>query len=87
MEETEADCIWRVICWCRQGNQVAAAAAERHSRYRLVLPLRDATTRIVVAPWQPAFEELPPTVRRSLTWDRRVELVRHGDFIAPPASQ
>ena len=55
---------------------------ERHSRYLLVLPLRDATTRTVVAAVTAAFQQLPPTMGRSLTWDRGVEMMRHADFTA-----
>jgi IS30 family transposase len=55
---------------------------ERHSRYLLVLPLLDATTRTVVAALMAAFQQLPPTMRRSLTRDRGVEMTRHADFTA-----
>ena len=55
---------------------------ERHSRYLLVLPLLDATTRTVVAAVTAAFQQLRPTMRRSLTWDRGVEMTRHTDFTA-----
>jgi transposase, IS30 family len=55
---------------------------ERHSRYLLVLPLRDATTRTVVAAVTVAFKQLPPTMGRSLIWDRGVEMMRHADFTA-----
>jgi IS30 family transposase len=55
---------------------------ERHSRYLLVLPLLDATTSTVVAAVTAAFQRLPPTMRRSLTWDRAVEMTQHADFTA-----
>ena len=55
---------------------------ERHSRYLLVLPLLDATTLTVVAAVTAAFQQLRPTMRRSLTWDRGVEMTRHTDFTA-----
>jgi transposase, IS30 family len=55
---------------------------ERHSNYLLVLPLLDATTRTVVAALMAAFQQLPPTMRRSLTRDRGVEMTRHADFTA-----
>jgi len=29
-----------------------------------------------------AFHQLPPIMRRSLTWDRGVEMTRHADFTA-----
>ena len=55
---------------------------ERHSRYLLVLPLLGATTRRVVAARMVAFQQLPPARRRSLTWDRGVEMTRHAEFTA-----
>ena len=55
---------------------------ERHSRYLLVLPLLDATTSTVVAAVTAAFQRLRPTMRRSLTWDRAVDMTQHADFTA-----
>jgi hypothetical protein len=54
----------------RYGRSHMVTLVERHSRYLLVLPLLDATTRTVVAALMAAFQQLPPTMRRSLTWDR-----------------
>jgi|SRR5215217_5195114 len=66
----------------RYGRSHMVTLVERHSRYLLVLPLLDATTRTVVAALMTAFQQLPPTMRRSLTWDRGVEMTRHADFTA-----
>jgi IS30 family transposase len=55
---------------------------ERHSRYLLVLPLSDATTTTVVTAVTAAFHQLPPIMRRSLTWDRGVEMTRYAQFTA-----
>jgi len=66
----------------RYGRSHMVTLVERHSRYLLVLPLLDATTRTVVAALMAAFQQLPPTMRRSLTWDRGVEMTRHTDFTA-----
>jgi transposase, IS30 family len=66
----------------RYGRSHMVTLVERHSRYLLVLPLLDATTRTVVAAVTAAFQQLPPTMGRSLTWDRGVEMVRHADFTA-----
>jgi IS30 family transposase len=57
---------------------------ERHSRCPLILPLLDATTRTVVAAVTAAFQQLPPTMRPSLTWDRGVEMARHADSTSSP---
>lgn len=53
---------------------------ERHSRYLLVLGLADARTATVVAALTSAFEELPVAMRRSLTWDRGIEMTGHAAF-------
>jgi transposase, IS30 family len=66
----------------RYGRSHMVTLVERHSRYLLVLPLLDATTRTVVAAVTAAFQQLRPTMRRSLTWDRGVEMTRHTDFTA-----
>ena len=56
---------------------------ERRSRYLLVLPLLDATTRTVVAAVTAAFQQLQPTMGRSLTWDRGVEMTSGVTFQLP----
>jgi transposase, IS30 family len=66
----------------RYGRSHMVTLVERHSRHLLVLPLLDATTRTVVAAVTAAFQQLPPTMRRSLTWDRGVEMARHAVFTA-----
>jgi IS30 family transposase len=66
----------------RYGRSHMVTLVERHSRYLRVLPLLDATTLTVVAAVTAAFQQLPPTMRRSLTWDRGVEMTRHTDFTA-----
>jgi transposase, IS30 family len=66
----------------RYGRSHLVTLVERHSRYLVVLPLTDATTSTVVAAVTTAFQQLPPTMRRSLTWDRGVEMTRHADFTA-----
>jgi transposase, IS30 family len=55
---------------------------EAVSRYLLVLPLSDITTTTVVTAVTAAFHQLPPIMRRSLTWDRGVEMTRHAGFTA-----
>jgi IS30 family transposase len=66
----------------RYGLSHLVTLVERHSRYLPVLPLSDATTTTVVAAVTAAFQQLPPTMRRSLTWDRGVEMTLHADFTA-----
>lgn len=66
----------------RYGRSHLVTLVERHSRYLLVLPLSDATTTTVVTAVAAAFHQLPPIMRRSLTWDRGVEMTRHAEFTA-----
>ena len=53
---------------------------ERLSRYLLVLPIKDATSETVITAVAEAFSRLPNTMRKTLTWDRGVEMTRHSDF-------
>jgi transposase, IS30 family len=55
---------------------------ERHSRFLLVLPLADARSSTVIAALSTAFPQLPPEMRRSLTWDRGIEMTQHQKFTA-----
>lgn len=66
----------------RYGRSHLVTLVERHSRYLLVLPINDATTISVVGVVTAAFQQLPVIMRRSLTWDRGVEMTRHAAFTA-----
>jgi IS30 family transposase len=66
----------------RYGRSHLVTLVERHSRYLLVLPLTDATSPRVVSAVTDAFAALPEQMRRSLTWDRGIEMTRHEDFTA-----
>jgi IS30 family transposase len=66
----------------RHGRSHLVTLVERHSRYLIVLPIPDATSRTVVAALTPTFTALPATMRQSLTWDRGIEMTRHQRFTA-----
>jgi IS30 family transposase len=66
----------------RYGRSHFVTLVERHSRYLIVLPDPDATTRTVVAAVTARSLELPDRMQGSLTWDRGVEMTRHHDFSA-----
>ena len=56
---------------------------ERHSRLLIAIPLPlDAKSETVIAALIEAFKTLPAPLRRTLTWDRGNEMVRHADFTA-----
>jgi transposase, IS30 family len=64
----------------RYGRSHLVTLVERHSRYLLVLPIKDATSGTVITAVAEAFARLPAPMRRSLTWDRGVEMTRHAEF-------
>ncbi len=66
----------------RYGRSHFVTLVERHSRYLIVLPVPDATTRTVVSAVTTCFLHLPDAISGTLTWDRGVELTRHHDFSA-----
>jgi hypothetical protein len=64
----------------RYGRSQLVTLVERHSRYLMVLPLPDATSASVVAAVTAALGQLPEPMRKTLTWDRGVEMTRHAEF-------
>lgn len=61
-------------------NSHIATLVDRKSRFTIILKLagKDATT--VNAALISAFKQMPPIFRKSLTWDRGMELAKHADF-------
>ncbi|WP_298456945.1 DDE-type integrase/transposase/recombinase [uncultured Cellulomonas sp.] len=66
----------------RHGRSHLITLAERHSRYLIVQPIPDAISRAVVAALTRTFAALPVAVRRSVTWDRGIEMTRHQESTA-----
>jgi transposase, IS30 family len=67
----------------RRGGSHVGTLVERRSRYLMVLHLPDgAGTDSVIAALTDAMEQLPPLLRRSVTWDRGIEMTRHQVFTA-----
>jgi transposase, IS30 family len=64
----------------RYGRSHLVTLVERHSRYLLVLPVKDATSGTVIIALAKAFARLPETMRKTLTWDRGTEMTRHAEF-------
>lgn len=64
----------------RYGRSHLITLVERHSRYLLALPINDATSGTVITAVAEAFARLPDPLRRTLTWDRGVEMTRHAEF-------
>src|SRR6202521_6120464 len=61
-------------------NSHIATLAERHSRFTLLVKLSSEDTATVVAALGRHVRKLPATLRRSLTWDRGLEMAQHKSF-------
>ena len=53
---------------------------ERHSRFLMLIKVPSKDTAVVVAALSKHVGKLPATLRRSLTWDRGLEMAKHKDF-------
>jgi hypothetical protein len=53
---------------------------ERHSRFVLLIKVRSRDTAEVVGALSKHVRKLPATLRRSLTWDRGLEMAKHKNF-------
>lgn len=57
-----------------------ATLVERHSRFVILVKLSEKGTEAVVDALIKAVRKLPTALRKSLTWDRGVELANHAAF-------
>ena len=61
-------------------NSYMATLVERHSRFAMLIKVPSKETEVVVAALSRHVRKLPATLRRSLTWDRGLEMAKHKDF-------
>jgi len=61
-------------------NSYIATLVERHSRFLMLIKVPGKETEAVVAALSQHVRKLPATLRRSLTWDRGLEMAKHKDF-------
>jgi IS30 family transposase len=61
-------------------NSYMATLVERHSRFAMLIKVPSKDTAVVVAALSQHVRKLPATLRRSLTWDRGLEMAKHKDF-------
>ena len=61
-------------------NSYIATLVERHSRFLMLIKVRSKETEAVVTALSQHVRKLPATLRRSLTWDRGLEMAKHKDF-------
>src|SRR5450432_3087607 len=61
-------------------NSYIATLVERHTRFAMLIQVRSKETEVVVAALSQHVCKLPATLKRSLTWDRGLEMAKHKDF-------
>jgi IS30 family transposase len=61
-------------------NSYIATLVERHSRFAMLIKVPSKETEAVVAALSQHVRKLPATLKRSLTWDRGLEMAKHKEF-------
>jgi len=61
-------------------NSYIATLVERHSRFTMLVKVRAKDTESVVSALSKQVRKLPTELRRSLTWDRGLEMAHHKAF-------
>jgi IS30 family transposase len=62
------------------GNSHIATLVERHSRFTILVKVPSKDTATVVTALTRQVRKLPASLRRSLTWDRGLEMAKHKSF-------
>src|ERR1700679_3861375 len=62
------------------GNSHVATLVERRSRFCMLVKVAGKDTATVVAALSQHVQQLPAALRRSLTWDRGLEMAQHKSF-------
>jgi IS30 family transposase len=70
----------KAICWAAPKNSYIAPLVERHSRFAMLIKVSSEDTEAVVAALSRHVRKLPANLRRSLTWDRGLEIAKHKVF-------
>jgi IS30 family transposase len=71
---------WEGDLLCGGRNSYIATLVERHSRFTLLVRVKSKETETVVAAVTKHVNKLPLELRRSLTWDRGMEMAHHKAF-------
>ena len=71
---------WEGDLLCGGRKSHIATLVERHSRFTLLVKVTNKDTETVVEAIAKQMNKLPIELRRSLTWDRGIEMARHQAF-------
>src|SRR6202522_3126813 len=61
-------------------NSYIATLVERHSGFAMLIKVPSKETEAVAAALSQHVRKLPASLKRSLTWDRGLEMAKHKDF-------
>lgn len=61
-------------------NSYIAVLVERHSRFAMLIKVPSKDTTVIVPALSRHVRKLPKSLRRSLTWDRGLEMAQHKTF-------
>jgi IS30 family transposase len=71
---------WEGDLLAGSSNSHIATLVERHSRFTVLVKVPSKDTATVVAALSRQVRKLPASLRRSLTWDRGLEMAKHKSF-------
>ena len=71
---------WEGDLLCGSKGSQIATLVERHSRFVMLIQVRDKNSVHVAQELARHVRRLPAELRRSLTWDRGIEMASHRDF-------
>jgi IS30 family transposase len=71
---------WEGDLLCGRKSTQIATLVERHSRYVMLVKLKNKDSEQVARALARHVLKLPATLRRSITWDRGSEMAAHKDF-------
>ena len=71
---------WEGDLLCGSHGSQIATLVERHSRYVMLIKVPDKNSVRVALLLARKIRRLPQELRRSLTWDRGIEMASHRDF-------
>src|SRR5208282_5221258 len=80
IEDRAIPCHWEGDLLAGGKNSYIATLVERHSRFLMLVKVPSKETEAVVAALSEHVRKLPATLRRSLTWDRGLEMAKHKEF-------